>query len=48
VLTDLARESAEFMRLALSAAPELRPAASAYAAALMRLSKARAAPGAPG
>jgi DNA-binding response OmpR family regulator len=47
ILTDLARESAEFMRLALSVAPELRPAASAYAAALMRLSKARDAPGAP-
>lgn len=39
-LTDMARESAQFMRLALRTAPELRPAASDYAAALERLSAA--------
>jgi len=37
-LTDLARESAQFMRLVLRTAPELRPAASGYADALERLS----------
>ncbi len=37
-LTDLARESAQFMRLALRTAPELRQAASGYAQALERLS----------
>jgi DNA-binding response OmpR family regulator len=39
-LTDLARESEQFMRLVLGAAPELRPAASGYALALERLTAA--------
>jgi CheY-like chemotaxis protein len=39
-LTDLARESARFMQLALRAAPQLRPAAGDYALALERLSSA--------
>jgi DNA-binding response OmpR family regulator len=39
-LTDLARESERFMRLALNAAPQLRPAVGQYAAALERLSAA--------
>ena len=43
LLTDLAQESARFMRLALAAAPQLRPAAADYADALMRLSKLNAA-----
>ena len=37
-VTELARESANFMRLALRAAPQLRPAAVDYAEALHRLS----------
>jgi len=43
LMTDLARESARFMQLALAAAPQLRPAASDYADVLMRLSKVEAA-----
>ena len=39
-LTDLARESEQFMRLVLNTAPELRPAASGYALALERLTAA--------
>lgn len=39
-LTDMARESVQFMQLALGAAPELRGAANAYAQALERFSAA--------
>jgi DNA-binding response OmpR family regulator len=39
-LTDLARESEQFMRLVLETAPELRPATSGYALALERLTAA--------
>jgi CheY-like chemotaxis protein len=39
-LMDMARESAQFMRLALRAAPQLRDAADGYAHALERLSAA--------
>jgi CheY-like chemotaxis protein len=39
-LGDLAREGERFMRVALSAAPELRPAAGGFASALERLSAA--------
>jgi DNA-binding response OmpR family regulator len=39
-LTDLARESEQFMRLVLNAAPELRPAVGGYALALERLTAA--------
>ena len=40
VLTDLARQSEQFMRMALRTAPELRLAAGGYASALERLSAA--------